>query len=103
MLSIKAGVQVGGLRPEMILAVMVAERIWSGFGVELVITSALDGKHSQTSLHYAGCAVDFRTNQMASDAIQEAARTLKEALGQDFDVIIEKDHVHVEFQPRGRA
>lgn len=100
MLSIKPGVKVAGIRPEMILAVMVAERVCERYGVDLVITSALDGKHSETSLHYSGCAVDLRNKEMASDAKDEAVRTLKESLGRDYDVILEVDHIHIEFQPR---
>ena len=103
MLSLKPGVDVFGIRPELVIAVMVAERIWSGYGIGLTLTSARDGRHSETSLHYAGAAVDFRIHGMSSDALAEAVRALKESLGRDFDVILETDHVHVEYQPRGRV
>lgn len=103
MLSIKPGVDVFGIRPELVLAIVVAERVWNGYGVGLTITCVRDGKHSETSLHYAGAAVDLRTHGMAGDILAEAVRTLKGALGRDYDVIVESDHVHLEFQPRWRG
>lgn len=100
MLTIKPGVDVFGIRPEVVLAIVVAERIWNSYGLGLTLTCSRDGKHSETSLHYAGAAVDLRTHGMASDALAEAVRTLKGALGRDYDVIIEPDHLHLEYQPR---
>lgn len=97
-MKIKAGVKVTGLRPELLLALMVAEGVWQAEGQELVITSVIDGKHSATSLHYAGQAADLRIWGLA-DHVKTAAK-LKESLGEDYDVIAEGDHVHVEFQPR---
>ena len=100
MLAIKPGVDIFGMRPELLLGIFIAERIWAAFGVELVLTSVRDGKHSETSLHYAGCAADFRTNGIDPDILKEIVRQLKEKLGRDFDVIVEADHIHIEYQPR---
>jgi hypothetical protein len=99
-MQIKPGVRVHGLRPEIVLAVLAAESAWRDAGAECVVTSVIDGKHSQGSLHYAGAAVDIRTRNLAEPALSRAINKLRESLGEDFDVVFEKDHVHVEFQPK---
>jgi hypothetical protein len=95
---LKPGVRVYGIRPEMVLALVAADRVWQRHGSELVVTSAMDGTHSRGSLHYAGCAADLRTWHL--DDIEAAAQELREALGEDFDVVVEASHVHLEFQPK---
>lgn len=101
-MKLKDGVTVMGIRPELVLALFIADRIWAGLGQELVVTSVTDGKHSRTSLHYAGQAADLRVNYFDAPTRQKAADRLKDALGLDYDVIIEPDHIHLEFQPRRR-
>jgi hypothetical protein len=95
---LKPGVRVYGIRPEMVLALVAADRIWQRHGSELVVTSVMDGTHSRGSLHYAGCAVDLRTWHL--DDIAAAAQELREALGEDFDVVVEASHVHLEYQAK---
>lgn len=102
MLSIKDGVTLLGLQPQMLVALMAAHAIYEKRGRELVITAGNDGKHAETSLHYAGCALDFRTNNLASpqsDGIAIAAELTK-ALGRDFQVLFEGDHIHCAYRPK---
>lgn len=99
-MKIKAGVRVLGMRPEMLLAVIAAESIWQKRGVEAVITSCIDGDHSKGSRHYAGCALDFRTSNLPAGSWQEVRDELAGAMEGDFDVVLEKDHIHVEFDPK---
>jgi hypothetical protein len=61
MLRLKRNARATGVRPELLLAIKVAEEKYAHHGHVLVITSLLDGVHSSTSLHYAGCAADLRT------------------------------------------
>ena len=98
-MRLKTGVRVFGLRSEIILALMIAEGIWQKYSAELVITGGIEGKHSRGSIHYSGGAVDLRTREL-SDA-KMATDELRSALGDDYDVILESDHCHVEFQPKG--
>lgn len=63
---------------------------------EIVVTSAKDGKHGDGSLHYQGRAVDLRTR----DFTDIWASKLRMALGKDWDVVIESDHVHCEFDQK---
>ena len=101
-MKLKSGVKATGLRPEMLLALMVADGVYSSHGYGLVITSLLDGAHSLTSLHYTGCAADCRTTAANSpkSTIDAIAADIRKALTVDYDVIVEPDHIHLEFQPR---
>lgn len=97
---IKAGVNITGIRPEILLAIIIARPIFEEYGVPFVITSALEGRHSRTSLHYAGQAVDFRISDLLPEARKEVTERIAVALGVQFDVVLEKTHIHVEFQPK---
>ena len=71
---IKAGVDISRLRPEIRKKLTVL---------------------SPGSLHYANLAIDIRRPKgyaLIRDQI-------KEHLGDDFDVISEKDHIHIEYDP----
>ena len=94
-------VKLHGMRTELLFAIMVADEVYRVYGQELVITSANDSKHMATSLHYSGCAVDLRTHYFADNIRRRVADEIKERLGIDFDVILEKDPLHIEYQPRG--
>jgi len=91
-------IRVGGIRPELLIAVMVANEVYTEIGKELVITSVTDGKHSDTSLHYTGCAFDCR---IYDDSDMEFVITkIKDRLKIDYDVVLEGNHIHIEYQPR---
>ncbi len=100
MLFIKPGVRITGLRPEILLAAVAAESVYREAGYVLTITAAIDGKHMAGSLHYAGSAIDIRTRDVPADKIPAILAKLKEALAGDFDVLLEGDHIHIEFQPK---
>lgn len=100
MLELKKGVRIDGVRPEIVIGMMVAAAIWKDLGHRLVITSVKDGEHSETSLHNSGNAFDCRTKYFTQEETEVAAERLRRQLGPDFDVIIEKTHIHVEYQPK---
>ncbi len=102
MMKLKSGVKPTGLRPEILLAMIIADGVYQKHGHDLVITSLLDGAHSVTSLHYAGCAADLRTiaANIPGSTIDAIAADIRKALSGDYDVIVEPDHIHLEFQPR---
>lgn len=66
----------------------------------LVITSGRDGEHSATSLHYEGRALDVRTRTLTSVQQEEVAKALRTELGPDWDVVVEKNHIHIELDRR---
>lgn len=98
MIHIKEGVRLHGIRPEMVLALVIADQVYERLDHELVVTSVIDGKHSRTSLHYVGAASDLRLP--GGDGIVVRDR-IAHCLGPDYDVVLEDDHIHIEWQPKG--
>lgn len=95
--SIKPGVRCFGVRPEVVLALHIAQHIYEAFDFDFVVTSLVEGTHTRASLHYTGCAADLR---LPPSRAVEVVAALQSALGDDFDVVLEGDHVHMEFQPK---
>lgn len=100
MISIKPGVDLRGIQPETILAVFVAASIYGP--LPLVITSARDGQHMAGSLHYKGFAVDLRTKDLDPQHVTMIHTQLQQVLGAQYDVVLEADHIHVEFDPKNQ-
>jgi hypothetical protein len=91
-------VKVSNLHPKMLLAIGYAARIWAANDLpHLVITSGNDAEHMEGSLHYKNRAIDLRIWGLVAPHV--AAQELRECLGDDFDVVCEKTHVHVEWDP----
>ncbi len=70
------------------------------FGKEIVVTSILDGKHSKRSLHYEGKAFDIRRWIYTETQLIQFIELLEEELGDDFDVVLEATHIHIEYDPK---
>ena len=97
---IKSGVDLRGLTPQMAIAYTIACRCYGQY--DCVITSASDGKHGPNSLHYNGQALDLRTRHINGQGLQLVVDKLKEALGSQFDVVLESDHIHLEYDPKDK-
>ena len=99
-MQFKEGVNVLGVKPEIILAIMVCESIYKKYGIEMVITSITDSKHSTFSRHYQGFAFDLRTRNIPSEQTQEKMLAeIQSSLTKDFNVINEGDHFHIGYKP----
>lgn len=98
--SIKPGVRVRGLSNELLLAIIIAESVFQETESSMTITSLTDGKHSVSSYHYTGDAVDLRLPSTVTR--DQLLAQLKKALGTDYDVILEVDHIHIEYDPKPR-
>jgi len=70
--------------------------LWKYQPREPVITSANDGKHMADSLHYKNRAWDLRSRDLNEVEQIEFVDSLKKYLGNKWDVILEKDHIHLE-------
>lgn len=99
MLKLKnENVRMHGLSFHICLALVKAMKVWKLNGMmELLVTSARDGKHMDGSKHYTGEAVDLRSRNLP-DAVS-MRNQLQHELGPDFDVILERDHIHIEYDP----
>lgn len=95
-MKFKEGVIWTDIHPKIEQVLHGVDAVYQKFGVEAVITSGRDGKHMEGSLHYQGKAFDLRTWHV----IEEVAKQLRTYLGKDYDVIVEKDHIHCEYDPK---
>lgn len=94
---IKAGVDISRLRPEIRRKLSeIARRVWSIEEKELIVTSTYEGSHSEGSLHYANLAVDIRRENLGDLVRME----LVDKLGMDYGVVLESDHIHIEYDPK---
>ena len=126
-MRVKTGVSFFCIGPKIELALAVADEVFMRLlAFEATVTSCRDGNHSTDSLHYyrswdprrwpsdedgSQGAFDLRTwpkpwlpgqlmpstKSQIRDEIQ--ARLDKECPG-EFDVVVERDHIHVEHDPR---
>ena len=108
MIKFKEGVRVGGIQAVTITALGLIDDYWGDvFDKDLMITSVTDGKHMEGSLHYKGLAADIRTwrntsgLQMTKGQKAEIAYDLRSILGDDWDVVVESSHIHIEYDKKG--
>lgn len=100
MLRFKQGVLAYGLQPEMLWCLDRCTVVYSAFDKDCTVTSARGGRHSAKSRHYSGLAVDLRTRDLNESQIRQIHEGLIKALGNDYDVILEADHFHIEYDPK---
>ena len=95
---LKTGVDISRLRPEIRKKLEDMEIIYFTIeNKEMVITSTYEGVHSPGSLHYANLAVDLRHRRSGPETVN----AIRKKLGDDYDVVKEGDHIHIEYDPKG--
>jgi len=120
-IHIKAGVNLKGLQPQMLLALMVASEAFSAQGEDCIVTSAVrDGTWDQVLLHGTGCAIDLSVGDLKGfplndEQIDKVLNHLNAVLGRpgggQYDVVDERPghnpssmstgpHIHIEFDPK---
>ncbi len=97
---IKPGVDVSVLSPQILLAIAEAREVYRKYGVDLTLTSGRDGVHGVHTLHKHGHAVDLRIWNLPEGSPPRATEQIAKALGEQFDVVLESDHIHMEYDPR---
>lgn len=96
---IKHGVVTDGIQTPAAFAWGVAHAILKERGFPSRLTSSVDGKHSVHSLHYRGLAIDIGIIGVDARIVYDRLYDILHPLG--FDVIFERDHIHVEYDPKG--
>lgn len=100
-MKLKKGVDITGLRPELVLGLIIAECVYRTVAnVDLMVTAIKDGKHMTGSLHYKGLAADLRSKDVPEAVLPALVSTLQSSLGDQFDVVFEANHIHIEFDPK---
>lgn len=94
----KGGVNTFGLHPRVrSVIVLTADIIHQTAGKECVVTSLCDGVHASDSFHYLLGAADFRTRHLTEGEQEGITERLSLKLGDQWDVVLESDHLHVEW------
>lgn len=96
-MTIKPGVSIAGVTAEAAVGLVIIYSVYMQQGAALRVTSCGEGKHMPGSLHSRGRAWDLG---LVGDDGEIAAR-LRNALGAEWDVVLESDHIHVEYDPKG--
>ena len=105
----KENVQTGPLHPSIHHALNIVSIVWEQYfpNVPPVITSLRDSKHSDHSKHYGGplgdirCqALDIRSRNLNPAEQRVAIHQLKHYLGKAYDIILESNHIHIEYDPK---
>ena len=94
---LKAGVSIDRLERNTRRGLGKVGDVFAAHSQEMVITSTYEGTHSDASLHYANRAFDVRFPVHSTQTIIRGIRT---ALGNRFDVVVEKTHYHIEYDPK---
>lgn len=109
----KQGAQLRFLHPALFHAWHVAERVFEQYTVlgsspefeqagdraDAILTSGVDGEHSDFSLHYLGLAFDLRTRHISREDAQKVRDELVERLGPEYKVLLESTHLHISLRP----
>lgn len=95
---LKPGVDISRLNRPIRRTLPHVDRIYQTYQETFVITSTYCGDHSPGSLHYSNDAYDCRLPVNHPSIIFDRIRV---KLGPDFDVVKEKDHYHIEYDPKG--
>lgn len=97
MVKVKPGTVFKQFRKPMIDLLDELNAISMVLGFDITITSANDSKHMNGSKHYEDLAYDLRTRDLSKEQTQLLAQDIKARLGPAYDVVVEKDHIHVEY------
>ena len=97
-----SSVFIDKLHPAMQLANQIAAALWLENGEMLVITSGHEAlaNHKPDSKHYTHEACDYRTRYFWENQKCTVGIELRSRLGVDFDVVVEADHIHCEYDPK---
>ena len=85
------------LRSEIRLAIRLADFLFKCFGMELEVTWTTGGNHKEGSLHPKRRAFDCLKLGEKQESLVVGLRSI---LGPDYDVLVEADHLHIEWDPK---
>ena len=105
-LYLKEGVKINGAHfyPEIVRMLDVVRATAPLLSDDAVwVTSANDSTHMDGSLHYKNKAFDIRIWNVTGpgrDMSRGWVEKIKLALGDAYDVVLETDHIHLEYDPK---
>jgi hypothetical protein len=102
MIHFKPTVKFAGLQPEALLALIVIDQQHpGGANGSTFVTSITDDAPGRlpNSLHKKGMAFDYRKLE-ATAMNNQWVSSSRFILGPDYDIVVEQDHIHCEFDPK---
>lgn len=106
MLRKNKSVSLDGLHESMRIVLHHVDQVCRLYGHEAVITAGTEifngikMIHSAGSFHNIGRALDFRTRFFSQAQKTLVVNELRMRLGKDYDVVLESDHMHIEYDPQ---
>jgi len=102
MFRLKSGEKRARVAPQdaAIAAYLCVYSVYHAYDYSCIQTSGLEGQHGWSSEHFKGDAWDFRIRHVAEEDLQQIYKTIDIGLGPDFDVVLEKTHLHIEYDPK---
>lgn len=97
---VKLGVDTSRLNREIRQTLNMVEREFNLYNWEAVVTCTYEGTHEPGSLHYADDAYHVKKPPHSETLVLESIRR---DLGKDFNVIVELDCYHIEYDPKRKA
>ena len=97
-MQLKTGVDIRKVSVEMLFGIMIADSVFRKHNIDMVVTSVCDGKHGSGSKHYLGMGADIRIWGIEGK-VDLIVNELKQAMNNNFDVVRESDHIHLEYDP----
>ena len=97
-LYLKEDVTLVGLQPEVLIGIDRCLTIFHVNGLKMTLTAGRERGHGRHSHHYKGLAWDIRIWDIR-DLIDKYVEDIQAALGVNYQVFNEKDHIHCEYDP----
>jgi hypothetical protein len=103
---VKPGVIIAEINARLFHVCITVSSVFEEYGFIPVMTSASDGVHMPTSLHYKHLGWDFRLRHVPIEyrlSIVDKIQSILNVKTDDYDVILEKNKdtewVHIEYDP----
>lgn len=105
----KDGVPRDSLTENAVRAAAVAKKYFDELNISFLVTSTTDStsssdsktRHMVGSKHDHGDAVDISIRGLGgAAAVKSIVDNIRRDLGDDYDVLIDKDHIHIEYDPK---
>lgn len=79
---------------------MVVKSVYNRNGCVCRLTSGVEGHHMNHSHHKKGLAVDIGIRDIPRNLLEKIVNESLECLGDEFQLIVERDHLHLEYDPK---
>ena len=92
-----------GLKPEITCIFSILEGESTRQGLHFIITSGIDRAHGYKSRHHSGLAIDLTWFDYKLPLAKDIGYLLARRLGPCYDVVVEDNHIHIEYDPKYKS